>query len=265
MRGIVCALAALGAVVAAQAQTCPQRLRVAFPDTPAEPFLRGQGDEFEAPPGLLVDWVRAALRRLGCLERAELLRLPARRVRSMIESGQLDLVAGVGEGGPLAALLVLPPAGPRREFDLSLGQVDYALYSRRGLVARQEPGQEAPALPQQARVGVTAGSRAEALARERGWPVEPAPNHESALQKLLAGRTPLLLVHSYYLDERLRQDAALARQIERFGPVVERRRLHVGALPAFAGGAGGFVQRLWRELCRQSAASRADGACRLPP
>lgn len=267
LRGIVCALAAaLWAVGTAQAQACPQRLRVAFPDTPAEPFLRGQGDEFETPPGLLVDWVQAALRRLGCLERAELLRLPARRVRSMIEAGQLDLVAGVGEGGPLAALLALPPpVGARREFDLSLGRVDYALYSRRGLVALPAAGPEAPALPPQARVGVTAGSRAEALAQERGWPVEPAPSHESALQKLLAGRTPLLLVHSYYLDERLRQDAALARQVERFGPVVERRRLHVGALPALASDAGGFVHRLWRELCRQSAASRADGACRPPP
>jgi ABC-type amino acid transport substrate-binding protein len=268
LRGIVCALAAAGLLAAgsARADTCPERLRIAFPDTPAEPFLRGQGDEFEATPGLLVDWVLGSLRRLGCLPRAELLRLPARRVRAMIDSGQLDLVAGVGEGGPLAALLTLPPpAGARREFDFSLGQVEYALYARRGLVASRTDGQEAPVLPPQARVGVTAGSRAEMLAKEHGWPVEPAPSHESALQKLLAGRTPLLLVHSYYLDERLRRDATLAGQIERFGPVVERRRLHVGALPAFAQGEGGFVTKLWRELCRQSAAAKADGACRLPP
>lgn len=267
MRGIVCALASVfWLMAAAQGQTCPGRLRIAFPDTPAEPFLRGHGDEFEPVPGLLVDWVLAAVRHLGCLERAELLRLPARRVRSMIESGQLDLVAGVGEGGPLAALLTLPPpAGARREFDFSLGHVDYALYSRRGLVGARSSGQDGPVLPPQARVGVTAGSRAEMLAQERGWPAELAPSHESALQKLLAGRTPLLLVHSYYLDERLRHDAALARQIERFGPVVERRRLHVGALPAFAVGEKAFVVRLWRELCRQSAAARADGACRMPP
>ncbi|WP_458232285.1 hypothetical protein [Roseateles sp. P5_E8] len=266
LRGIVVALMAAWMAAAAfagdaRADGCPERLRIAFPDAPAEPFLRGQGDDFERPPGLLVDWVRASLRQMGCLERAELLRLPARRVRGMIESGQVDLVAGVGEGGPLAALLVLPsPVGTRREFDFSLGHVDYALYTRRGLVAK-----EAQVLPAKARVGVTAGSRAEALAQERGWPVEPAPSHESALQKLLAGRTPLLLVHSYYLDERLRQDAALAGQIERFGPVVERRRLHVGALPAFARSENRFVTRLWRELCRQSQGAKADGACRLPP
>jgi hypothetical protein len=82
---------------------------------------------------------------------------------------------------------------------------------------------------------------------------------------MLAGRTPLLLIHSYYLDERLRQDADLARQIVKLSPVVERRRLHVGAFPAFARGENAFVTQFWRELCRQSAASKADGACRLPP
>lgn len=276
LRGIVCAAAAvvrrhllpIAACLitsAAQAESCPARLRIAFPDAPAEPFVRGQGSDFARPPGLLVDWVRAALREIGCLDVAELQRLPSRRVRAMVESQQLDLVAGVGEGGPMAVLLTLPPAaGTRREFDLSLGHIDYALYARRGLVAPSHGG-ESPVLPPQARVGVTAGSRAEALAQERGWPAELAPNHESALQKLLAGRTPLVLVHSYYIAARLRQDAALANQIERFGPVVERRRLHVGAVPAFARTEGGFMARLWRELCRQSAAAKADGACRMPP
>jgi ABC-type amino acid transport substrate-binding protein len=242
---------------------CPARLRISFPDAPAEPFLQGRGDDFAAPPGLLVDWVRGALRRLGCDSQAELLRLPSRRVRAMIEGGELDLVAAVAQGGPMAAMLVLPrPRGDRGQFDLSLGQVEYALYARRGLLAAQG-GVAAPVLPPQARVGVTAGSSAERLALERGWPVEQAPSHESVLQKLLAGRTPLLLMHSYYLDERLRRDAALASQVERFGPPVDRLRLHVGARPAFAQQHPAFVDRFWRELCRQSA--EAGGACRLPP
>jgi len=265
LRGIVSALAAACCcAAAAQSGACPARLRIAFPDAAAEPFIRGQGDEFASTPGLLVDWTRAALRELGCLERAELVRLPSRRVRAMVETGQLDLVAGVGESSPLATLLTLPTAaGGRRELDYSLGQIDYVLYARRGLLAPAS-ATEQPVLPAQARVGVTAGSRAEAIALERGWPAEPAPSHESALQKLLASRTPLLLVHSYYIDGRLRQDATLAQQVERFGPVVERKRLHVGAVPAFARGENGFVNRLWRELCRQSAAAKADGACRLP-
>lgn len=259
------AVALLFTASAARADICPERLRIAFPDAPAEPFLRGQGDDFAKPPGLLVDWVRAALRQVGCLERAELLRLPTRRVRAMVESGQLDLVAGVGEGGPIAALLTLPPhIGARHEFDYSLGQVDYALYARRGVVSGWD-GQQLPTLTADARLGATSGTRAEALGQERGWPLELAPNHESALQKLLAGRTPLLLVHSYYLDERLLKDAELARQIVKLSPAVERRRLHVGALPAFARAESGFAMKLWRELCRQSAASKADGACRPPP
>lgn len=260
--------ALLLAAGAARAGNCPERLRIAFPDAPAEPFLSGQGDDFAKPPGLLVTWMRAALRETGCLERAELLRLPARRVHAMIEAGQLDLVAGVGEGGPIAALLTLPPhTGPRREFDYSLGHVEYAFYSRRRSVGTSNGGWDGQqlVLAPDARVGVTAGSRAEVIAQERGWALDAAPSHESALQKLVAGRTPVLLVHSFYVDERLRHDAALARQVVKLGPIVERRRLHVGALPAFARAESGFVMRMWRELCRQSANARSDGACRLPP
>lgn len=249
----------------AQADGCPERLRIAFPEGPAEPFMRGQGEDFQRPPGLLVDWVRQALRELGCLERAEMLRLPVRRLRLMIEAGQIDAVAGAGEGGPIAALLALPPPeGRRGEFDFSVGVVEYALYARRGSGLGWD-GQTLTGLAAEARVGVTAGTRTEMLARERNWAADAAPSHESALLKLAAGRTPLLLMHRYLVDDRLRRDAQLARQIERLGPAVERRRLFVGVAPALAQGSRGFTLRLWRALCKQSAAANADGACRLPP
>lgn len=257
----------VGTARAAEVPACPERLRIAFPDSSAEPFMRGQGEDFVRPPGLLVDWVRQALRELGCLERAEMLRLPVRRLRAQIEAGQVDAVAGAGEGGPIAALFTLPPVeGWRREVDYSVGHVEYAFYARRGSGLRWD-GQALAGLPGDARVGVTSGTRPEALARERGWPVEAAPTHESALLKLVAGRTALLLVHGYFVDERLRRDPVLARQIERLGPAVERRRLYVGVAPALAQAHPVLVRRLWRAVCRASAAdaARVDGACRLPP
>lgn len=244
---------------------CPERLRIAFPDGPAEPFMRGQGEDFQHPPGLLVDWVRQALRQLGCLERAEMLRLPVRRLRAMIEAGQVDMVAGVGDGGPIAALLVLPPReGRRGEFDLSLGVVEYVLYARRGSGIRWD-GQAITGLAADSRVGVTAGTRPELLAQERGWQVETAPSHESTLLKLAAGRTPVMLIHAYFVDDRLRQDPKLAQRVERLSPVVERRHLYVGMATALVQGGKGFAPRFWRAVCQASAASRADGACRLPP
>jgi len=251
---------------AAGAQTaCPERLRIAFPEGSSEPFMRGQGEDFARPPGLLVDWVRHALREMGCLERAEMLRLPVRRLRAMIEAGQIDMVAGVGEGGPIAALLVLPPReGRRGEFDHSLGLVEYVLYARRGSGVTWD-GQTLAGLGPDARLGVSAGARTEALAQERGWPAEAAPSHESALLKLAAGRTPVLLMHSYFVEDRLRQDARLARQVERLAPAVERRHLYVGLAPALVRSGKGFALRFWRTVCAASAASKADGACRLPP
>lgn len=273
MRGAV-VLAGLGAGLCvgtgAQAQVatpaaCPERLRIAFPDASAEPFMRGQGEDFAHPPGLLVDWVRQALRELGCLERAEMLRLPVRRLRAMIEAGQIDVVVGVGDGGPIAALLTLPPReGRRGEFDYSLGVVEYVLYARRGS-GLQWDGQTLTGLAADARVGVTAGTRTELLAQERGWPVEAAPSHESTLLKLGAGRTPVVLMHRYFVDDRLRQDGRLARLVERLSPVVERRHLYVGMAAPLVQGGRGFAPRFWRAVCQASAASRADGACRLPP
>lgn len=264
MLGVWLAFAAPTPAKAAPA-ACPERLRIAFPDASAEPFMRGQGEDFARPPGLLVTWVHQALRQVGCLERAEMLRLPVRRLRAMIEARTIDMVAGVGDGGPIAALLALPPREVRRgEFDYSLGVVEYRLYSRRGSGVRWD-GQVLSGLPPDARVGVTAGTLLETLAFERGWPAEAAPSHESALLKLAAGRTPLLLMHSYFVQDRLRQDALLARQIEPLGPVVERRHLYVGMAPALVQSAGGFALSFWRAVCQASAASKADGACRLPP
>ena len=247
------------------ASDCPQRLRVSFSDTVGGPFVRGQGEEFASPPGQLVDWMRAALQKLGCLERAELLRLPVRRVKALIQAGQLDMVAGAAEGGPVAALLVLPPReGRKQEFDFSYGAVDYALYTRRGSRAEWD-GQTLTFSPVGGRVGVTAGSRTEMLARERSWPLETAPSDDSAFQKLVGGRTPVLLMHAFLVDDRLQRDADLARQIVRLGPAVERRHLHLGATPALMQTDPGFVTKLWRELCRQSQAAKLEDACKLPP
>ncbi len=259
--GLGATLALFLAITSASAQPCPERLRVAFPDASAEPFVRGQGDAFVEPPGLLVSWLREAARKLGCP--LELVRLPTRRVRAMLDAGQIDLVAGVVAGGPLGTLLALPaPEGARQEFDLSIGIVEYALYARRS-DAPVWTGQQLALAPGQI-VGTAQSSRAEAIAQEHAWPTELAPSHESALQKLLAGRTAALLVHSYFLDERLAREPALAAQLVKLLPVIERRRLQVGVARPLAERDPAFAQRLWRALCRESQAAQAEGACRMP-
>lgn len=246
----------------ARVSSYPDRLRIAFPKSVAEPYLLGHGEFFANPPGLLVDWVRTALRQMGCA--ADLVRLPARRTRALLEAGQLDLVAGVAEGGPLGSLLVLPPhEGARGEFDLGLGRVEYVLYARRDSPASWDGRQLL--LPEGARVGVSQGSRSERLAQERGWPVDPAPGSENGLQKLLAGRTSVMLSHNLFLRERLAREPGLAAQVVQLEPAIEARSLQVGASPEFARRQPEFIAQLWRALCRQSQETRLDGACRLPP
>lgn len=228
---------------------CPSRIRVAYPDAANPPFILGAGEAMAEPPGLLVSWMRQALKALGCEGAAELVRLPRRRVSASLAAGQIDLIAGVADVGPLADAVVLPPAPRRPEQDLSLGVIDYSLYAKRGAVPAWD-GQRLVLAPGQ-KVGVAQATHAEELVRERGWPVEPAPNHESALHKLAAGRSDLMLSHAVFVDERLRTERQLGESLVKLEPPVERRRLFFGADPGFHARETGFVQRLWLALCRE--------------
>lgn len=246
-------MAALAGAATVMAQpACPAaQLRIAFMDNAAAPFLLGSGERFAEPPGLLVDWLRAALRRLGCLERAQLLRMPtARLIRAIAEDGgQIDLYPGVAENAPFAAKLVLPPPASRPDGDLSVGEVRYSLYARRGEVPAWD-GQTLVLGAGQA-VGVARGSVAENLARRRGWPLEPAPNTEAALRKLLVGRSRAMLVYEPYLDPRIERGEPPVAGLVKLQPPVERTRFHVGASRDFYAAHPAFVQQLWLELCRQ--------------
>lgn len=243
---------------------CPARIRVAYPDVANPPFVLGSGEAFAEPPGQLVSWTRQALKALGCEGVAEFVRLPRRRVTTGLTAGQIDLVAGVAEVGPLADMVVIPPPPRKPEQDLNLGTIDFSLYARRADAAAWD-GQQLSLRPGQ-RVGVALSTHAEELVRSHGWPVEPAPNHESALQKLAAGRSDFLLAHAVFVDERLRTDRSLGDGLVRLEPPVERRRLYVGAEPGFDGREHAFVQRLWLALCRerQNALHASPAVCVLP-
>jgi ABC-type amino acid transport substrate-binding protein len=224
----------------------------------------GGGEAFADPPGILVTWLRQALKSLGCEKGVELVRLPRRRAIQALQGGQAELLAGVADVGPLAELVVIPPPPRRPENDLSLGVIDYSLYARRQAAPAWD-GQQLPLSPGQ-RIGVAQATHAEELVLAHGWPSEPAPNHESALQKLAAGRSDLMLAHSVFVDERLRNDRHLAETVVKLEPPVERRRLFVGAEPGFEVRERAFVQRLWVALCRerQLAQHGNPAACMRP-
>lgn len=236
---------------------CPQRLRIAFPDAPAEPLLKGAGERFETPPGLAVEWLRQSLTELGCLSQAELLRLPSSRIRLELQPqvDQLDLMAGVAEGTPNAAGLVLPEGA-----DLSVARIEFSLYATAEWQSRWDGRQLQ--LKADERVGVVRGTPSDFIARQLGWPVEPAPTPETALQKQLIGRSAVLLALAPLMDARLRE--LPSGRLHKLSPPVEQRRIFVGASQLFYQRHPQFVQALWQRMCQKGNALREPLACRLP-
>jgi len=115
------------------------------------------------------------------------------------------------------------------------------LFGRAGEPA--EPGWDGRHLPTALRVGVLTGSVQEAIARERGWTVEPVSTFDSALTMLQARRFDLLLTTREILSPEQR------------GGLVEWAP-GVAKLPYFAPASPQFVQRhpdwtrsFWREFC----------------
>lgn len=240
-------------VFAVGAQECPARIRIAFADQQVAPLLMGAGSEFARPPGLLVDWTHQALRKLGCLERTEFQRLPNARIRLLArpEVSQIDLVPGVAEGSPNADRLMLPAPPTGVGDDLSTGEVDFSLYARAADAAAWD-GQRLALRPGQT-VGVARDTMAQALAQERGWALELAASHESAFQKLLAGRSNYLLVYAPFMDARLRASP----DIVKLQPPVLRKRYYMAASQDFYQREPAFVRRFWVEMCLQGNALRA--------
>lgn len=240
---LVCLTLTFGGQAAwAAPQACPKAVRIGFNDTASPPMLMGRGERFEDPPGWQVVAVREALRRLGCGAAAELLRLPSRRLSALLAQGQVDFALLYGVTPERQRTLRFPVDGQGRP-DAAWAPVfgRLVLYARAG--TPPQPGWDGGALPPGWRVGVMAGSVQEALARERGWAVEPSTAIDFGLQMLGAQRFDLLLTSPEALSPEMR-----AGLVE-WGTAAR--------MPFFAPASADFAQRhpawtrsFWQEFCR---------------
>lgn len=218
---------------------CPQPLRIAFNDGAAPPMLMGQGAAFADPPGWEVDAVRDAVRRLGC--QADLVRLPSRRLSALLTHGEVDI--GVLYAVTPERLKALRfPLDAKGRPDLAWAPVfgHLVLFARPG--TPPHTGWDGRKLPAHWRVGVMSGSVQEAVARERGWAVEPISAFDLGLTMLQAQRFDLLLTSREALAPEQRADLvewALAARLPFFAPVS----------PAFAQRHGAWARAFWHELC----------------
>lgn len=233
----------LAACLPALAAPCPQGLRIGLSDVGLPPMLNGNGPRFEEPPGWSVQALRDTLQRLGCT--ADMVRLPGRRLLRGLETGDLDFVLFFGPTAERLRSMRFPvdAAGrPDAAWAPLLGHM--ALY---GLV--DSPALKAwdgGTLASGVRVGVVAGSTQEALARARGWTVEPASSYETSVLALRARRFELLMsVREALPPAQLSGDDALVELV----PLVARLPYFAPASRSIESRHPRFVTEFWREFC----------------
>ncbi|MBH9576656.1 hypothetical protein [Inhella proteolytica] len=240
-------LAAALAVVGPALADCPPQLRISFNHEAFPPSLKGQGPGFPEPdPGWLVLATRAALQQLGC--KAELLRLPHRRMDLELQGGQLGLGLLFGYTPERGALLGFPlDAQGRPDARRAIATTALRLYAWPQRVPAQAWNGErlAPGLT----VGVVQGTTQDGVAQRRGFTVVPIRGFDSALPMLKAQRFDLLLVNPEALPAAALEGPEALVPV---GPPVQRTLYFAASSRALLARHPQFVQAFWAALCQAS-------------
>lgn len=256
----LCGAALCGAATLAAAQACPESVRLGFSDRAAPPSLMGNGPQFADPPGSAVVAVREAARRLGCP--VELVRLPARRLSAALAQGEVHFALAYGVTPERLRAYVFPlDAQGRPDLAWALAFGHLALFSRAGTTP--DPGWDGMQLPLRWRVGALGGSIQEAMARERGWVVEPIGAFDSEVAMLQAQRFDVLLTVREALTPEQRAE------LVEWTPVAALEPYFAPATPAFAQRHAAWTRSFWTELChamrRHSPENRSFDCGIVPP
>ncbi|WP_144006787.1 amino acid ABC transporter substrate-binding protein [Pelomonas sp. KK5] len=229
--------------LAADAPACPNPLRIGFHDSAIPPMLNGHGSSFEDPPGWQVEAVNDALQRLGC--KAELLRLPSRRLSTWLVQGRIEFALFLGATPQRMSGMRFPLDGrgrPDASWAPLLGTL--ALFGRRG--STPDPAWNGSVLPAGTRVGVVSGSLQETVARERGWSIVPISTYDLAFGMLDANRFDLLLSPAPRETLLPEQRAGLVE----WAPAAAQVPFFAPASPAIVRNRPAWVNDFWHGLCR---------------
>lgn len=239
-RILACLLLA-ACLLPAVAAPCPEPLRIGFTDRAAPPGLLGEGSQFQEPPGWAVEALRETLSHLGC--RAQLLRLPMRRLSGELAQSELDFALFFGVTAERLRSYRFPrdaQGRPDTAWAPFFGHL--ALYGRAGSAV--DPGWDGLHLAPHWRVGVLSGSAQAALAAQRGWTTVNIPAFDREQAMLQAQRFDLLLTPREVLTPAQRAE------LVEWAPPAALLPYFAPAAPAFAERHAAWTQGFWAELCR---------------
>lgn len=242
----VLALFVSGAAKAVSPENCPETVRVTFMDMPAPPFVNGSGQRFEESPGYFVGWIKAGIAASGCKVKLLLSRRPIRRAYRELESDEVDFIGTATPTDEHRSAAVFPMLQDGSiNVNLSYFASETSLWVRKGEKGFRWNGQSLVG-PIGFKVGVASGTMLETIAKENGWPIEPAMSGENSIVMLLKRRTdiglmPDALAYSYMTNS----DAKL----EKLDPAVATSYFYLAAGKQFYARYPKYTSAVWRAVC----------------
>lgn len=256
------AVFALASAAAVAKEPCPDKIRVTFPDHEVTPLFSGQGIEFASSPGLLVDWVRAAVAGTGCPTQIELKRRPFKRGFQEIEYAETDILAVVAHNAEREKLLEFPYKNGVVDKRLAYFINRSSFWVRKGENVVHWNGKTLSG-PAGFKLGVPRGTTFETQALKNGWEIDVGSNGPNVLEKLLVGRTPVVLLADITVHA---MDDAREALLERLNPSFEQSYYFNASSKAFHTRYPEFMGRYWLALCKVARADKTlPDQKQLPP
>lgn len=241
----------LVAAPSALALNCPSKLTILFPANSLPPFLYGSGSDFSDPPGLLINWIRNAIKATGCAQtELNLRRLPTARITDEALDGKGEIIGVAGAIPARLAILSFPLNGKGEPNDqLSFLNGEISLYARNNATyGWDQHRQLAPGTV----VGVVRGQATAYMAKDLGWMVEEVQSDPANFGKLALGRVDLVLGQRVTTDDFLREHPEMKFTV--LSPPVMQQVYYSPVTKAFHAQYPEFTQAYWLQLCRQGRA-----------
>lgn len=246
-----CAWSASGADLATVPTSkfvCPAEVRIVYPDIDAAPFINGSGAQVPDNPGMLIDWVKAAIANSPCRAKVSFFRLPTLRTIMEINVGRYDMMLAVATDNPMASKLRFPMQREEIAQNKAIARGALMLYALSNSAANWDG--TTLNLPPPGTVGVTRGQAAQFVATQNGWRTDESPDAETNFRKLQLQRVAAVLEQKLVAadlikglpDQSVQMLAVPVKTISYYSPVTGDfyRRY-----PQFS-------EQFWLDVCNQS-------------
>ena len=216
-------------------------IRVAYPDRERPPYYFGNGAVVPEIAGAGADLLRLAVRSVGC--RAELVRLPAARIRLALTSGSVDLApVDLRDGEEPYSALPMKAGRPDTRRGMRVTAVVYARAAD-GLPANTNPRNYF----KNRTLATNQGSPLGEQLRDEGYTIDDgAPDAYSNMDKVALGRADGFAISIANADV---MDAVIAARhggaLARLATPMRTSTLWLSASNAYFADHGGQVEAVW--------------------